>query len=983
MADVEITKRPSVRVAKLSSPVRLSNSRKMKATWKVPAALKSGQKNDRATGLEIEWILGITGKDPKKVIETDNQNRTSHTINLSNLKIGSKTYTRNSFYPLTKKKLTHVTVKVTPTNGKGKGKPTSETRKFEKPKKPSIGAFTFNTETGRVETTIKTDAGNGYRERYDTRYTVTIENTRTGKTWNSADSHSTSTSFTVGYDVSDYQQLSYDDYVKVTVTAWSRGYAGKSEPVSKPYYVSYPAQAEITDIAISGRSSSDKCTVLINTGSSDEHPVDRVRLDYLPNSEYATAETIPADAAWTESNIIDNKNCKALSIPVANVIPERGRYTWVRVTSWHANEEILYRYSNYKNIEKLEEPAPTAVDDEIKILSAVAGANGQSAIVLLGWNADGQDDSTGTELTWDTDKDAWRSTESPDEYLFDWSDGELTYDNVTYQDSATITIKGLDEGVNYYIHARRYLDNDGDITYSNPSEAVCLTSDRPESVVATVQKYVPINTSLGVRWTFSGNSLQKSWQIIDDRDNEYSLTEDEEVVSGKTYYERSGTGTAGDPYTYTVVSNPQDKAEDIATWYELTYQNGTVIDQGEGSTGFAMIPASRLLDFATNNTVTFTVQVSTGSGYVVSEPVSVTVIDNPTLTVDAADILTEQPYSFDVTASSLCDLIVIVTSQGAAGQMPQGFRIQAEGDTIHSDVYTPEWTEENGEFTDTVILPVGLDFWDLGQYSLSVVAIDRTTGLHSEESLSEFSVDWDNKAVNPENAVSLTVIDTTDEEGYHRQAVQIDLTPPENSNQTDVYDIYRMDIENPSLIGEGFPLTFTTVDEYAPFGDDLTLRYRIALRTIDGDVEFADIDYTAQCENMRFDWSGGPLELHYGLQLGDSFKKDTNIRQHMDGSSDAYWNPNIERKSTLNSDVIRIKQPRDIERARLLARYAGAVFVRLPNGSAFEADVQVTDLSKKNDAVVSIALDATEIGLTQEFILPTPFEYEEPEEEEE
>jgi hypothetical protein len=78
--------------------------------------------------------------------------------------------------------------------------------------------------------------------------------------------------------------------------------------------------------------------------------------------------------------------------------------------------------------------------------------------------------------------------------------------------------------------------------------------------------------------------------------------------------------------------------------------------------------------------------------------------------------------------------------------------------------------------------------------------------------------------------------------------------------------------------------------------------------------------------------------------------------------------------------VIKIVQPRAVENARLLARYAGAVFVRMPNGSAFEADVQVTNLSKKNEEVVAVAFDAQEVGLTQEFLLPVPSQLIESEE---
>ena len=55
--------------------------------------------------------------------------------------------------------------------------------------------------------------------------------------------------------------------------------------------------------------------------------------------------------------------------------------------------------------------------------------------------------------------------------------------------------------------------------------------------------------------------------------------------------------------------------------------------------------------------------------------------------------------------------------------------------------------------------------------------------------------------------------------------------------------------------------------------------------------------------------------------------------------------------------------------------------MRLPNGSAYEADVQVSDLSAENSRIMTIALDATEVDLTEEFMLPNPYLLDEEEEE--
>ena len=977
----KITKKPSLTVKKLGAPKRSDKGHKMTAEWQVPSGLTNTSKNDRATELEVIWVVNITGKnDPKEVLEFKNEKATTSTINLDKFSIKTRrktvTYTRDSFYPLNSdRKLYGVIVQVKPTNDKGKGKPARASRKFGKPRKPTLSPLSFNTETGIISTTVETNAGTDYYERYDTRYTMTVTNPfqNSGKAKNTSDSSSTKTSFTMSYDASDYQRLSYSQYIKVEAKAFARGYAGDSATVTRTEYISYPAQAVITDVLVEGRDSTSKCTIKIDPKSTKEHPVDKVRLQIAADVTYDSADDIPANE-WEDTEIVDNKNCTALSIATSELIPSRGNHTFVRVVTYHLHEGVLYRYSKPYKVTKLEVKSAPSASIDVDIIDAHAGEDGKSATVLLGWNKDGLDDFTGTEISWATSEDTWKSTEEPNSHRFTWSDGQYPKTGTKqYNDSAEILVKGLNEGETYYIKARRYLEADNEQYSDYTASAIVTTNEKPESIGASCQRYIADGEPLPIYWTLAGNGIQTEWRI-----------------------ERLTNGVA----------------------------DGTVIAEGKGSVGASQISAERLKELSVDNSVSFRVGASTGSGFVWSETHTVSIIEKPTLSLTAPSTMTsqmEQPYTFVAQSNALCDLIVIITSQGVSGQFPEGVLMQASGDTVHSDIYRPAW--ENGSASITI--PSGLNFWDNGEYTLSVVAVDRTTGLRTEPVTKSFVVNWTNQAVSPvqlsyaitsdttvvedeayyelvdgeyilvtpeggENPhtegwctqsqtsyVTLTVIDEVDADGDHTQAVQIDLTPPQGSSETDVYDIYRMDIENPTLIGQGFPLTYTAVDEYAPFGKDVELKYRIALRTIDGDVEFSDITYTADCENIRFDWSGGSLELPYGNSVGDSFSKDTQIRKHMNGVSNGYWNQGVERKSSLSSSIIKIVQPRDIERARLLARYAGPVFVRLPNGSAFEADVQVTDLSIKNEAVTAVAFDATEIGLTNEFSLPTPFTLEE------
>lgn len=984
MADIK--KKPTTKVKNLAitRTTVSGNTRVMRATWTIPSAATTTKSTARATKQRVIWRMTKKSKKAK--------NYPTHTIDAGmtykksdkaiNGKWGKAQYTRATFYPLTDWKIFSCWLKVWLGNKKGWGAPVKQIYKFEPPRVPELGDWTFNNETGLASINIKTDAGTDKYERYDTRYTLHVVNTRSGLNATTKDVTTQSLDLDQTYNVSDYQQLDYDQHVELTLTAWSRGLAGDSKKkAEKTLYVSYPAEPKISKSSVSGLEGHDKCTIYIDTNydvkkkKNIEHPVDRVKLEYLANVPYSEASQITADADWKDAGIMDDHKCSALAIGVAGIIPEPGNYTWVRVKAYHLNEDVLYHYSKPHRVEGLEAPAPTAEDDDIILVSAVPGSDGQSAVVTLGWNQDGQDDSDGTELSWADEADTWKSTKEPEKYEFSWSDGPLTVEiggeTVTFQDSATITVKGLTEGESYFIKARRFMEGDTR-TYSQYTKTgTVVTSERPETIVAACNRYINDGEPLTVRWTFSGNGIQRAWQIVQTSPN-YSPTTG--VKEGKTYYTRSGVEGA---YVYEEVANPVDA--DLDTYFEQS--NGAVIAEGENSIGSTQIDYDRLKAFAENDNLSFRVQASTGSGWVVSSEIRISLIDRPTLEITAPTTLNAQPVTITANSNRACDLTVILKSNGISGQFPEGIRYQLEGDTVHSDVYTPEWTEAQDGFTTSITLPTGLDLWDTGKYTLTVFGTDRGTGLKSDTETAEIEIAWAHQAADPSDYVTITPIDEIDVEGVHHIAAQIELTPPAGSAETDVYDIYRVDGGNAQLIGAGFPLTVTTVDEYAPYSDTEELYYRVAIRTVDGDVDFSDVDYEAKFDAIRLDWAEGYLELPYNITLGDKYKKDVDIRKHLDGSYDGYWNQGVERTGSLNTDVVPLMQSGDIEMARKLARYVGPVFVRTPTGSAYEADVQVTDMSVKNKPITAIAIDATEIGITQEFHLP-PYEIEEPEQEE-
>ena len=926
MAKKSINGKPDKSVSGLTAPAR-GEGHVMSSSWTVPSNMTKDSNPKRAEKLIIYWTFGMsTGvKEFSKEVKTST---TSSSVNLDDFSAGGVWHNRASFYPFTTNRLVSTVITVQGKNSKGKGKSAYIATSFLTPRAPVISDISFNQSNGVCSATITTDAGTDLYERYDTVYTVTVRQ-RNGATVVASTGSSTSTEFTVTYDASDYQNLDplNNEYIYVKVQAWARGYAGNSGTATKEYYVSYPAKPTITGLNVSSMDSTGRLTVGVNTNSTTQHPVDKVTLEYLDNTTYADASDIPVGESWADCGIEDNASCTALTIPLSiseHFVPDRGKHTWVRVKTMHAHEQTLVRYSDFMRVEALETPPAAAAETDMTIISA-SGASTDSALVQLAWNKTGTDDSTGTELSWSDEEDTWKSTKEPEKFEFTWSDGEFVHGGTTYHDSALITIKGLSEGVKYYIRARRYYDGET-VSYGQYAKEnmTVIPNGKPAGVVASCKGEVAKGQPLQVYWSYGGSGIQEKWWIRD--------------------------------------------------------TNGTVLAEGEGSVCGTQISADRLNDFAVNDVISFTVEVSTGSKPMPSEVKTVRLLSKPTLTVNAPATMTAQPYSFTATAPKTCDFMVIVTAQGVSGQYPDGYKEQVEGDVVYS-AYGKELTVTWSGGTATITLPSGLDFWNGGKYTLYVVAIDRETGLKSEPVETTVAVNWAHTAVDPDDFITLTPIDSVGEEEEHLQGVQIDLTPPTGSLSTDVYDIYRMDGAKAYLIGEGFPLTHTVIDEYAPFGDG-EMYYRIAIRTADGDVEFAEKEYSLPSKTVRFDWEDGSLELPYGITIGDNYKKSVEFRQHMDGSVDGYWNQNIERGGSYNSSIIKLIQPEEINLARLLARYAGAVFVRTANGSAFTADVQVTDMSVKNEAVTAIAIDATEVGLTEEFMLPTPFVLEEEEEEE-
>jgi len=898
------------------------------ATWKVPSSLSKGTKKaDKADKLKVTWTLAIPGKDPRKVEIIKKLSDHNSAVNLSNFNAGKKRYTRASFYPLTTRKLASVTCKALASNKGGSSpKEPSTTYKFKLPKPPVVSAFSMDENTGTVSATITAAADAGQFERYDTEFEFTVKRSDTGATLKSQSSTFTGASFTVSYDLSAYQSLPDGAYVRFYARARSRGYAGDGAWAEREFYVARPNVPTIDGISVPSKAAQDRVTVNIklNKGVVEDkekkkhttHPITQVKLEALADVAYATVEQVEAASdRWEEVGAPDNGSCMALSCLVSDVMPTAGNHSWVRVKAWYLVEGALVSYSRPEEVSALYVPATTVTADSVVIIDAQSGEDGTTALVTLAWAPDGTTDtSTGTELSWSDQPDTWRSTDDPDTYEVTYDDGPVTHGGVSYQSSASIAIKGLDGGTPTYIKARRYTDGDSGMAYGPYGDmATVIPSVAPASVALAVPGFVPEGQGITCSWTFSGGSPQTAWQLL--------------------------------------------------------LADGTVIASGTDATGAATISAERAAELATNGALTIRVAVSTGGAWVESTAKTTHIVPKPTFAVAPSATYAEQGDGIGIpcTCSAAgASVALTVTSMGTSGDGPAGMVIQADGDVIWSGVVLPEWTSGAA----TVTLPAGLDLIDGTEYQVTASATDPATELTSDVSTATFAVAWSHQAPDPDGCVTLTPIDTYDTDGTSVKAVRIDLVPPSTSVATDCYDIYRLTNDGAQLIGETWPLTATLTDQYAPYGDGMTHYYRIACRTADGDVEWYDAPYEMGGSVLRIDWQGGTVELPYDLAISDGYGKDVDIHEYLDGSTDAFYNQGIRRTAKLATTVLRLEDPATIAAVKELAHFVGPAFVRTPDGSAYEAHVEVTDMTPTHE-LSSVSISATEVALTPAYTLPT------------
>ncbi|MBP1555586.1 MAG: hypothetical protein J6U30_05865, partial [Oscillospiraceae bacterium] len=351
-----------------------------------------------------------------------------------------------------------------------------------------------------------------------------------------------------------------------------------------------------------------------------------------------------------------------------------------------------------------------------------------------------------------------------------------------------------------------------------------------------------------------------------------------------------------------------------------------------------------------------TVQTTSKSGYMsdMSDPVVVNVAPAPAISPISSAItsgisdgvLTDMPIVMEITGAGeggqttikierLKDFFV----ERPDGSVTQGY----DGETIYAISYSGE--------EELVITPEDLvgSFDDGGSYRI-IATVQDSIGQQASASL-DFIVDWDHQAEAPEGTVTINA----------DLSATVAAIAPVSYESGDTVDIYRLSVDRPELIVKGGEYGTNYVDPY-PASDGA---YRFVDVTANGDyindtgIAWIDVDCDLVLKDLIIDFDNKRLTLPYNLDISGNWEKDFKETKYLNGHVVGDWNAAVSRTASIGTALL--KNDDRLPMIRELSTYAGVCHVRTPDGSSYNADVQVNEHSSYESSRVSLSLKITRV----------------------
>lgn len=515
--------------------------------------------------------------------------------------------------------------------------------------------------------------------------------------------------------------------------------------------------------------------------------------------------------------------------------------------------------------------------------------------------------ATSAELSWADHADAWESTDGPSTYL------------LANTHASAWNIAGLETGKTWYIRVRLANGSGSEATYGAYSDIVSIDLSSAPSV--------PL--------------LSLSSSVI---------TEDGEVTASWVF-----TSTDGSVQAYAEVAEvaPAQVYTPIAT-----VESAQHVSINASEIGWAY-GESHLLAVRVTSTSGKQSEWSDPQAVIIAEPLEAQIVQisltEQTMTVDGVsrdvESLTEMPMTVTVTGAGEGGTTTVIIERA------ETYRVSRPDETEYNgfEGETVAVISQTGEAQITIDELIGtLD--DGASYRL-IATVQDGLGQNAEVTR-YFEVHWDHQAVIPEATAEVK----------QKAAVAV-LRPvaPEGASETDVCDIYRLSADRPELIYEGAEFGEVYVDPYPAIGEHGG--HRFVLRTANGDYITAEdeLAWTDLMEaegdmlvnsNMIIDFGAGKVYLEYNIDVTHTWKKDFVETRYLGGHVQGDWNPAVSRSNALAA-IVAADDAETIKAMRRLSVYTGICHVRIPDGSSYSADVQVSEGRKQETAHKAVEFSLT------------------------
>ena len=518
------------------------------------------------------------------------------------------------------------------------------------------------------------------------------------------------------------------------------------------------------------------------------------------------------------------------------------------------------------------------------------------------------DNATKTELSWSTNKNAWRSTEEPQTYVInrpwvtDWR------------------IAGIEQGNVWYFRIR-FIDDSGDEPLYGPycdRLELDLTATPDTPILKLSKATVNANGSVKASWLYEcDDGIKQGAAELCIVTNEGAQNESRNVIA-RTTTKKSITFKAN-----------MSPGETYSLSLRVSSSRGKVSAWSESVPLYVGSPVSCSI-YATS----------------ISEDETVVDSDGAERT---ANVLDELPLTATITGAGNggTTTLIIERMDDYHMERPDGsFKDGYEGETIA--IYRQ--TGESEISIDRGDLIGVLD--DGARYRLIAIAEDGNGQRDSEELI--FETRWEHQAAAPTASITM-------EDGI----AKITVTAPSGAENGDTCDIYRLSSDNPQLIVQGGSFGTAYVDPYPTIGEHGG--YRIVDITKYGDYITSDnqpawIDCPAGVEDydIIIDFNGNQVHLPYDITMSNRWAKDFKITRYLDGSQEGDWNPGAIRTATYNVKLY--SDDEEVTLMRELADFDGICHIRTPEGSSYACDIQVSESKDYNKwELVNFTLTVTRV----------------------